>query len=148
MDVEVFVDMVVAGIHVSTKVVQCRIQDHFDVKRGLFNLSLGKIGSGNALVVVKSLPVSTSLCEECINFSLVITVRDSSITNLFSERDHCLIMVMVSVSVSVSINIDDFIIGVASIMELVLEDTGRFERELTIFIVFLADLYRSAKLVK
>jgi len=110
MDVEVFVDMVVAGIHVSTKVVQCRIQDHFDVKRGLFNLSLGKIGSGNALVVVKSLPVSTSLCEECINFSLVITVRDSSCTNLFSERGHFRIVVMVSVTVTVSINIDDFVI--------------------------------------
>jgi len=135
MDVEVFVDMAVAGIHVSMKVVQCRIKDHFDVKRGLFNLSLGKLGSGNALVVVKSLPVSTSFCEECINFSLVITVRDSSCTNLFSERGHSRIHVCASVSVtgSASINIDDFVIGMGSIMELVLEDTGGFEHELTIF---------------
>jgi len=135
MDVKVFVDMAVAGIHVSMKVVQCRIKDHFDVKRGLFNLSLGKLGSGNALVVVKSLPVSASLCEECINFSLVITVRDSSCTNLFSERGHSRIHVCASVSVtgSASINIDDFVIGMGSIMELVLEDTGGFEHELTIF---------------
>ena len=150
VDFEIFMDVLVAGVHVSTKVVKSSVNDHFDVERGLLDLSLGKLGSGDALVVVESLPVCTGFCEECVDLSLVVAVRDSGLTNLLSEGLHSNVHMgigVVAVTVSAAVNIVHIVVMVAAILEMVSKNAGGIEAH-SFFRLVLVDLDGSTKFVE
>lgn len=146
---EIFMNVFVAGVHVSTKVVKSSIKDHFDVERGLLDLSLGKLGSGDALVVVESLPVCTGLCEECVDLSLVVAVRDSGLTNLLSEGLHSNVHMGIGVvarTVTAAVNIVHLVVVVAAILEMVSKNARGIEAH-SFFSLVLVDLGGSTKFV-